>query len=87
MRAACCTRNVTVCLPLRKRAPFKLQHVSVQCGVWATRCWMFHDATAIDDVAERASGVPLVLDALLWGALHALLLTSMPLGVLSAEPI
>lgn len=47
------------------------------------RGWRYHAATAVNDVCERATGVGLLVDALLWGAMHALVLSSMPIGALS----
>jgi hypothetical protein len=50
-----------------------------QAAALVVRGWRFHKATMARDLVPRAEGSALVVDAILWAALHVVILTSIPI--------
>jgi hypothetical protein len=64
---------------------FAGKHTStrLQVVVLCARCWKYHQDTRKREVQGRLAGVTLTIDAVIWGALHAVMFTSMPLAGIS----
>jgi hypothetical protein len=77
--AGSCKSSACKRLPCRKTLHRLL---FVQVAVFCVRCWRHHQEARPRDLAVRAAGSALVLDAALWGALHAIILTSLPVDKL-----
>ena len=64
-------------LPARSRT-LLLTTLVLQALVFALRCWRYHVETCRRDLVLRATRRELVLDAMIWGLLHAFILSSLP---------